>query len=63
MTKPSQKERRGLDISTDQEIQTRELHCMNCGRFLGYQAIIWGSIKLKCPKCKEWVSLSITPEE
>jgi len=34
----------------------------NCGRFFGYQAIMLGVVKLKCPNCKEWTTIEIMPE-
>lgn len=39
-----------------------EIHCINCGRFLGYQLIMLGIVELKCPKCKEWTTISNFPE-
>lgn len=51
-------------LGEGQMVQTQELHCQNCGRFLCYQAIVWGIIKIKCPnsKCKEWNTIDISPE-
>lgn len=39
-----------------------EIHCPGCRRFLGYQAIAWGVVKLKCPNCKKWTMLDVSPE-
>ncbi len=52
-----------LKVGQKQMIPAQELRCPGCGRFLGYQAISWGAIKLKCPnsKCKKWVTLDISP--
>lgn len=44
-------------------IPAEELRCPGCRRFLGYQAIAWGAIKLKCPNCKEWVTLDVSPKK
>ena len=44
-----------------QMVETQEMHCAGCGRFLGLQAIIWGTVKIKCPNCKEWNTIDITP--
>lgn len=48
----------------NQMVQTQQMRCPGCGRFLGYQAIVWGVVKVKCPnsKCKEWCTIDITPE-
>lgn len=33
----------------------REIHCVRCGRFLGYELIEAGGVMLgPCPKCKGW---------
>lgn len=50
------------DIGKKQMVQTQEMHCFNCGRFLGFQAIVWGLVKIKCPNCKEWTTIDINPE-
>ena len=44
-------------------VQAQEMHCPHCGRFLGYQAIVWGMVKIKCSKCKEWTTINIMLEE
>jgi len=45
-------------------VPAQEIRCPGCQRFLGYQAIAWGVIKLKCTnsKCKQWVTLDVSPE-
>ncbi len=45
-------------------IPAEELRCPGCGRFLGYQAIAWGAIKIKCSnsRCKQWVTLDVSPK-
>lgn len=43
-------------------LQVQELHCAACGRFFGYQAVIYGIVKLKCSKCKEWTTIDIRPD-
>ena len=52
------------DLSPNQMCQTQELRCPDCGRFVMLQAIVWGSIKIKCPNssCKKWITLDINPE-
>lgn len=41
----------------------KEYHCANCGRFLAFQAIIEGTIAVKCRRCKEWNILDVRSEE
>lgn len=54
-----------LDIDENTMIPFQEVRCPNCGRFLGYQALVWGAIKIKCTnsKCKKWVTLDVSPNE
>lgn len=49
-------------IDPKKMVATQEMHCPACGRFLGFQAIIWGLVKVKCPRCKEWTTIDISPE-
>jgi len=51
------------DIKQNQMVQTQEWHCTGCGRFLALQAIVMGTVKIKCPRCKGWNVLDISPEE
>lgn len=53
----------GTNISVRQTVQTQEIHCIGCGRFIGFQAIVWGAVKLKCPRCKEWTTIDIQTDK
>lgn len=44
-------------------IPATELRCPGCKRFLGYVAIAWGAIKIKCPNCHQWTTLDVSPKE
>ena len=46
-------------------IKAERIVCPGCGRFLGYQAIAWGAIKLKCTnsKCRQWVTIDVSPHK
>ena len=39
--------------------EVKEYHCSNCGRFLCFQAIVEGTIAIKCRRCKEFNVLDI----
>lgn len=54
-----------LEVDKDYIIPLQEIRCPGCGRFLGFQAIAWGAVKLKCTnsKCRQWVTLDISPEK
>lgn len=54
----------GLDMG-GRIIPAQELRCPGCGRFLGYQAIAWGAVRIKCTnsKCKQWVTIDISPKK
>lgn len=61
MEMPKTKDPHAKDIIENQMVQTQEMHCQACGRFLGYQAIMWGVVRIKC-KCKQWNTIDISPE-
>jgi len=50
-----------LPESPEDIVETREYHCTGCGRFLCYEAIVWGVVKIKCSRCKAWNVIKITP--
>lgn len=60
-----------LEVDDKHMIPLQEIHCAKCGRFLGYQAIVWGAVKLPCTntKCRDvdggktWLTIDITPED
>lgn len=54
-----------LEVGDKYIIPLQEIRCPGCGRFLGYQAIVWGALKIKCTnsKCKQWLTLDISPEK
>ena len=56
--------RETAEIDKNQMVQTQEIHCPACGRFMGWQAILWGTVKIKCSNsnCKQWIILDINPE-
>jgi len=45
----------------DNGLQMEEVRCPKCGRFLAYQAIVIGALKIKCRNCKIWCTLDIIP--
>lgn len=51
-----------LDVGNSYIIPMQEIYCPGCKRFLGFQAIAWGAVKLKCSNCKEWVTIDVSPE-
>ena len=52
----------GLDMG-GMVVPAQEMRCPGCGRFIGYQAIAWGVIKVKCPNCKEWLTYDVSPNK
>ena len=44
-------------IVPNQKVESQEIRCPGCGRFMGYQAIEKGAIRLLCSNCKEWVTI------
>lgn len=45
--KPKYKDVDGLD----------PVYCGHCGRFLGYEKVLFGHVKILCPKCKGWTEI------
>lgn len=60
-----------LEVDEKHMIPLQEIHCPKCGRFVGYQAVVWGAVKLPCTnsKCRDvdggktWITIDITPED
>lgn len=54
-----------LEVNKNYMIPLQEVRCPGCGRFLAYQAIVFGALKIKCTnsKCKKWLTLDISPEK
>jgi len=54
-----------LEIDKEYMIPLQEIRCPGCGRFLGFQAIVWGAVKIKCTnsKCHQWVTLDVAPNK
>lgn len=59
----TEKKTRPLPDRAEDVVDTREYHCSSCGRFLLYEAIVWGQVKIKCPdrRCKTWNVINIKP--
>lgn len=49
-----------LELEGGREME--QLRCANCGRFLCYIAIVAGVVRIKCRKCKVWVTAEIIPD-
>lgn len=43
--------------------QLPEVHCTSCGRFLGFAFVMLGIAEFKCPKCKQFTTISNFPED
>jgi phage FluMu protein Com len=51
-----------VKLLDNQMCETQEIHCAKCGRFLGFQAVMLGVVKLKCSNCKTWTTIDIRPD-
>jgi hypothetical protein len=53
------------ELHSGQMCETQEIRCPGCGRFLGYQAIMWGIFKIKCTnsKCRQWITIDISSDK
>jgi phage FluMu protein Com len=61
-TYPPESKRDVPDLEIDGGREMEQLRCPNCGRFLCYLAIVAGVIRIKCRKCKVWVTAEIIPD-
>lgn len=52
----------GTKYSGNRMVETQKMYCPGCARFLGFQAIVWGVVKIKCPNCGEFVTIDIRPD-
>ena len=41
------------------EKELNPIYCSGCGRFLAYEAIVEGVLRIKCRHCKGWSTLDI----
>ena len=51
-------------VTTSKEIpkldtKVEAFRCVNCDRFLGYIALIEGTVAIKCRRCKTWCVIDI----
>lgn len=51
-----------LDVGVE-GLEMTPVRCPKCGRFLCYQAIVVGAVRVKCRGCKIWVTLDIIPPD
>ena len=47
------------EIPEELNATLQELHCSNCGRFLALQAIVEGTIAVRCRRCKQYTVLDV----
>jgi len=50
-------------IPEELNARLKKYYCCNCGRFLAYQAVVEGTIVIKCHKCKEFNILDVRTVE
>ena len=50
-------------IGENQVAEAQEVHCSGCGRFLGFQAVVWGYASYKCPICKEFTTIEVNTDK
>lgn len=47
------------ELPEELNTELEEVHCTNCGRFLGLHAIVEGTWVTKCRKCKYYTILDV----
>lgn len=43
-----------LELPPDLNPEVEEFHCVNCGRFLGFVALVEGTVVINCRRCHVW---------
>jgi phage FluMu protein Com len=61
-TYPAESKRDVPPLEMETGLEMEPVRCPQCGRFLGYQAIVAGAVRIKCRKCKMWVTAEFMPE-
>ena len=44
----------GRKKTREETTMMSQIRCIHCGRFLGFEAIIVGIVKIYCKNCKGW---------
>ena len=52
-----------IKMGDNQVVEAQEVHCIADGRFLGYQAVVWGLSAFKCPICGEFTIIEVNPDK
>jgi hypothetical protein len=61
-TYPAESKRDVPDMELETGVEMEPVRCPKCGRFLCYQAIVAGVVRIKCRKCKLWVTSEFLPD-
>lgn len=43
-----------LELPPELNVEVDEFHCVNCNRFLGFVAIVEGTVAICCKRCHVW---------
>lgn len=51
------------DISPEMKAKLESVHCVNCHRWVGYYAVLEGTVVFHCRKCKCYTIIDVHREE
>lgn len=61
-TYPAESNRDVPPLELESGLEMEPVRCPKCGHFLCYHAIVVGTIRVKCRKCKLWVTSEFLPD-
>ena len=61
-TRKETKRRKIPQGAKPEDIPLNPVHCSGCGKFLAYEAIVKGVLRIKCRRCKDWTNIVLSEE-
>ena len=62
-TRKEAKRRKIPQGAKPEDIPLNAVHCSGCGKFLAYEAIMKGVLRVKCRKCRNWTTIVVSEEK
>jgi len=62
-TRKETKRRKIPQGAKPEDIPLNAVHCSGCGKFLAYEAIMKGVLRVKFRKCRNWTTIVVSEEK